>query len=158
MATGVIVPIINQAFDGLTKIIGEFHISPEEKQQAAQALAAAQAQAQQSAVDYDVKMNDIAGQNIRSDAATGDKYTQRARPNFMYVVELILAFNYIVIPLVQACTGKALAPMVLPADLLTLFGVCVTGYVFNRTAEKVAAMPGDSQVSILGLTKISNKS
>jgi len=50
-----------------------------------------------------------------------------------------------------------LAPFVLPTDLLTLFGVCVTGYVFARTADKTAALPGDSKVSILGMT-VGNKS
>jgi|SRR5579871_1062042 len=159
MATNLIVPILSQAFDGLTKIIGEFHMSPEEKAAAQQAIADAQQKAQQAAVDYDVQMNTIAGENIRADDATGDKFTQHARPWFMYIVEMVLAFNYIVIPLVQAVRGRALAPMTLPADLLTLFGVCVTGYVFNRTAEKVAAMPGDSQIKLpFGLGSIGNKS
>jgi Holin of 3TMs, for gene-transfer release len=159
MASSLIVPVIGQAFDGLTKIIGEFHMSPEEKAKAQQAIVDAQQKAQQAAVDYDVQLNTIAGQNIRADDATGDKFTQHARPWFMYIVELVLAFNYIVIPLVQAVLGKPLAPMTLPADLLTLFGVCVTGYVFNRTAEKVASMPGDSQVRLpFGLGGVSNKS
>jgi len=138
-------------------LIEEFHSSPEQKADQLAKIAAAQAQVEQAANDYNAKLNDIAGQNIRADDATGDKFTQHARPWFMYLVELVMAFNYIVIPTIQAATGKALAPMVLPTDLLTLFGVCITGYVFNRTAEKISALPGDSQINVLGV-KVGNKS
>lgn len=140
-------------------IIEEFHMSPEQKAEQLAKIAAAQQAAQQAANDYDTKMNEIAGQNIRADDATADKYTQRARPSFMYIVEVILGFNYIAIPATQIFMGKALAPVVLPADLLTLFGVCVTGYVCSRTAEKISALSGDSQIKLpFGLGGISNKS
>lgn len=149
---------IGPAFDGISKLIGQFHMSPEEKMAAQQAIADAQAKASQAAQDYDVQLNSIAGQNIRADAASGDKFTQRARPWFMYIIEAILAFNYIVIPGAQLVTGKVLSPVNLPADLLTLFGVCVTGYVMNRTAEKIAAIPGESNVNLLGVIRAGNKS
>jgi hypothetical protein len=107
--------------------------------------------------DLEAKLNETAGQNIRADAASGDKFTERARPTFMYIVEAILAFNFIVIPLIQMLSGKAVAPFNLPADLLTLFGVCVTGYVMSRSVDKALALPGDSQVNVLGV-KLGNKS
>ena len=59
---------------------------------------------------------------------------------------------------VLLAAGRVMAPMILPADLLTLFGFCVTGYVMNRTAEKVAAMPGESNVNLLGVIRAGNKS
>jgi hypothetical protein len=67
----------------------------------------------------------------------GDKFTERARPSFMYVVIFILCFNYVGLPIFQVF-GSKVAPLELPPDLLTLFGVCVSGYVFNRSAEKIA--------------------
>jgi hypothetical protein len=73
----------------------------------------------------------------------------------MYIVEFILGFNYILIPLAQMF-GSKVVPLVLPPDLLVLFGTCVTGYVFARTVEKNQSLPGDSQISVLGL-KIGNK-
>lgn len=149
--------IVSPLVSSVSKIIDQFHMSPEEKAQAQLAIQQAAQQAQQQAADYDVKLNDIAGQNIRADAQSEDKFTQRARPWFMYIIEWVLAFNYIVIPGYQMVTGKPLAPVTLPADLLTLFGVCVTGYVFNRTAEKISSMPGDSQVNMMGVIKASNK-
>lgn len=148
--------LIKPVFDNVTALIQEFHMSPEDKAKAQQAIADAAAKAQQAAVDYDVQLNNIAGQNIRSETGSNDKFTSRARPLFMYIVEAILGFNYIIIPLTKIFGGKV-DPTVLPGDLLTLFGICVTGYVVNRTVENVAAMPGDSQISFLGM-KVGNKS
>ena len=85
-----------------------------------------------------------------------DSFTARARPAFCYVIVAILAFNYIGLPALQVC-GSHVAPLVLPPDLLTLFGVLMSAYGLSRTAEKVAALPGDSSISVLGV-KVSNKS
>lgn len=148
--------LVKPALDSVTALIGQFHMSPEEKVQAQQAIADASQKAEQASRDYEVQLNTIASQNIRADATNGDKYTERARPTFMYVIIAVFAFNYIGLPIAQIF-GSKIGPIVLPADLLTLFGVCVTGYVFSRTAEKVSAMPGDSQVSVLGM-KVGNKS
>jgi hypothetical protein len=149
--------LISPLLTSAQALISEFHLSPEDKVKAEQWTADQAQVAQKQANDYEIQLNTIAGQNIRADAASGDKFTQRARPWFMYIIEFILAFNYIAVPAYEMVTGKALVPVALPADLLTLFGVCVTGYVFNRTAEKIAAMPGDSSVNMLGIIRASNK-
>lgn len=148
--------LIKPAIDSVTALIEQFHLSPEDKLKAQQAIADATQKAQLAAQDYDVQLNTIAGQNIRADATSGDKYTERARPTFMYVVIAVLAFNYIGLPIAEIF-GSKVGPIVLPADVLTLFGVCVTGYVFSRTAEKVSALPGESQINVFGM-KIGNKS
>ncbi len=148
--------LITPALTAVTNIIAQFHLSPEDKLKADQAIAEATAQAKQAADEYEVNLNEIAGKNIQADAASGDKFTSRARPSFMYVIIAVFAFNYIGIPLAQIC-GSHVSPIVLPADLLTLFGVCITGYVFARTGEKIAAMPGDSQIN-LPFINVSNKS
>lgn len=137
-------------------IVNKFVPDKNVQEQVRLALEQNQTQIAQMQDDMEIKLNDIAGQNIRADAQSEDKFTQRARPFFMYIVEAILAFNYMGLPIYEMFTGKSLAPIVLPGDLLTLFGVCVTGYVFSRTAEKVAGLPGDSQINILGM-KIGNK-
>jgi hypothetical protein len=149
--------ILSPLLDQATKIISEFHASPEEKQAAIEKMEQLRQQSVDSSRNYEVQLNTIAGQNIRADAESQDRFTQRARPLFMYIIEFILAFNYIGTPIYAMVTGKSLAPVQLPADLLTLFGVCVTGYVFARTAEKVSGMSGDSEINVLGM-KIANKS
>jgi hypothetical protein len=148
--------LIKPALDSVTALVSEFHLSPEDKAKAQQAIADAAAKARQASLDYDVQLNAIAGQNIRADASSGDKFTARARPSFLYVIIAVLGFNYIGLPL-AGLFGAHAQPINLPADLLTLFGVCMTGYSMSRTAEKIAALPGDSQMSVLGI-KIGNKS
>lgn len=137
-------------------IIEKFVPDPQAKAQALQQLQQNQIEVLKIQNDLEQKLNETAGQNIRADATSGDKYTERARPTFMYIVEFILAFNFIGIPLAQMF-GSKMQPINLPGDLLTLFGVCVTGYVFSRTVEKTLSMPGDSQVNVLGV-KLGNKS
>lgn len=148
--------LVKPALDSVNDLISQFHMDPSDKAKAQQAIADASAKAQQAAADYDVQMNAIASSNIRADDATGDKFTSRARPSFMYVIICVFAFNYIGLPLAEIF-GSHVQPITLPADLLTLFGVCVTGYVMSRTAEKVASLTGDSQINVLGI-KVGNKS
>ena len=137
-------------------IISEFHLSPEQAVEAQQKLAAAAQQAQKDANDYDAQLNETAAKNIQAEESSNDKYTERARPTFMYIIEAIFVFNFIFLPIAQIF-GSKVQPIALPGDLLTLFGICITGYVFARSAEKVAAMPGDSQINVLGM-KVGNKS
>lgn len=148
--------LVKPALDSVSTLISQFHLSPEQAAQAQQALRDAEAKAQQTAMDYDAKLNDIAGQNIRAEEQSGDKFTARARPSFMYVIIAVFAFNYIVLPFAEIF-GSKVRPINLPTDLLTLFGVCVSGYAFSRTVEKIASLPGDSQVNVLGV-KVGNKS
>lgn len=148
--------IVKPALDSVTGMIKEFHMSPEDQAKFAQAAADAAAKAQQATLDYDTKLNDIAGQNIRAEQQSGDKFTERARPSFMYLVMAVLAFNYIGIP-VAMIFGSKVQPIALPGELLTLFGFCVGGYAASRTIEKVVSLPGDSQISVMGM-KIGNKS
>lgn len=149
--------LIAPSLKAATDLIGQFHESPDEKAKALQAIQDAADKIRLATMDTDVQLNKIAGDNITAEEKSGDKFTQRARPSFMYVIIAILAFNYMGIPLFQVF-GSKVAPIVLPADLLTLFGICITGYVVSRTAEKVSAMPGDSKVSLAGVITASNKS
>jgi Holin of 3TMs, for gene-transfer release len=159
-AVGLVSSLLSGGISGLADtakgIIEEFHMSPEQKAEQLAKVATAQQAAIDSARNYEIQLNSIAGQNIRADAQSGDKFTERARPTFMYIIEFILAFNYIGLPVAQIF-GSKVPPLVLPADLLVLFGTCVTGYVMARTADKTLSLPGDSQVNVLGV-KLGNKS
>lgn len=148
--------LFKPALDSVNALVNDFHLSPEDKLKAQQALQDAAAKAQQASLDYDAKLNDIAGQNIRADSSSNDKFTERARPSFLYVIIAVLAFNYIGIPLAQIF-GSHTQPITLPTDLLSLFGVGFCGYSVSRTSEKISALPGDSQISILGM-KVGNRS
>lgn len=82
---------------------------------------------------------------IIAEAQSSDPWTSRARPSFLYVVYTLLLWS---IPMgvlsifnpeaAQAFTAGFGAWMkALPPDVLTLFGIVMTGYVAGRSWEKV---------------------
>jgi Holin of 3TMs, for gene-transfer release len=147
--------LIKPTLDGVNALISQFHLSPEQEAQARQALADASQRAQAAAADYDTKMNDIAGQNIRVEEGSNDKFTVRARPAVIWMGSALIAWNYGLVPVVGA--HWHLGPANLPDAFWWAWTTVVTGYVFNRTVEKVCSLPGDSQINVLGM-KIGNKS
>lgn len=152
--------------EGIKDIIGSLHLDPNKQAEITELLENNKAALAEKQLDMEAKAMDImnsevvaASGNIQAEAKSGDKFESRARPMFMYIVEFILCFNFIFVPLVQLCMGKALAPIMLPGDLLTLFGVCVTGYVGARSMEKIMGMDGQSQVTLpFGLGSVQQNS
>jgi hypothetical protein len=142
---------------GISKLIEEFHLSPEQKTQIQAAAAQLEERREEIEAARDQALDDIAGQNIRAETESQDKYTARARPTFLYIIEGILFWNFILLPSMQLATGKPPAPIVLPSDLLWLFGACVLGYTGARSLDKFMALPGESKID-LPLIKMSNQS
>lgn len=138
--------LVKPALDSVTTLIGQFHMSPEEKAQAQQAVADATAKAQTAANDYDTKLNDIAGQNIRTEEGSNDHFTTRARPAVIWMGNLLIFWNYALVPVFGA--GWHLAPAAIPDAFWWTWGTVVTGYVFSRSAEKIAQLPGDSSIKV----------
>ncbi len=123
--------------DSVKGIIGEFHLSAEDKAKFQAAIDENQKEIQLAQIALEAKAQDelareveAASANIRAETASGDKYTSRARPSFLYVMLGILAFNYVAFPLV----GKP--PLVFPDALFWLFGSCMLGYTGARSWEK----------------------
>lgn len=124
-------------------VVGQFHLSPEDKAKMQAAIDANQTQIQLAQIALESKAQDAlareveaASANIRAEAGTGDKYTSRARPSFIYVMLGILVANFVVFPL----TGKT--AIAFPDALFWLFGSCMLGYTGARTWEKVAVGQG----------------
>jgi hypothetical protein len=147
--------LIKPALDSVTTLIGQFHMSPEEKALAQQAVADAAAKAQQAAQDYDTQLNAIAGQNIRAEESSNDKFTVRARPAVVWMGNLLILWNYGIVPVAGA--HWHLSPARIPDAFWWTWGTVVTGYVFSRSAEKIAQLPGDSQINLGGILKVGNK-
>jgi hypothetical protein len=125
---------------GIKGLVDSFHESPEVKAQLQAVIDANQKEIQLAQIAFEAKAQDTlareteaASANIRAEAATGDKYTSRARPSFLYCMLGILAANYVAFPL----AGKT--PIVFPDALFWLFGSCMLGYTGARTWEKYAA-------------------
>lgn len=134
---------IGNVGDLFSKIVGSFKLSPEKaaelealKQANQQKLAELDIQLQQQAADAITKEIEAASANIRAEAQTGDKYTSRARPSFIYVMLAIFLSNYMIFPLV----GRQ--PIAYPEPLFWLFGSCMLGYTGARTWEKIGLAKG----------------
>jgi len=82
---------------------------------------------------------------IISDSQSADPWTSRARPTFLYVVYILLLWS---LPMgiltifkpeaaVAFTAGFQAWLKAIPAEILQLFGVVMTGYVLGRSWEKV---------------------
>ena len=115
-------------------VVGTFKLSPAAQLEFETKLEEHKFELAKVEAELEAKMVDVAGQNIRAETTSSDRFTSRARPTFLYIVEAILAYNYIIAPIFKR------DPVTLPGDLLVLFGVCITGYVAGRSFEKMKGM------------------
>ena len=129
--------------DTFSKIVGTFKLSPEKaaeleslKETHAADLAKLQLQIEAQAQDAITREVEAASANIRAEATNGDKFTSRARPLFLYVCNVILVWNFIVVPTM----GRV--PIQFPDPLFWLFGSVMLGYVGARSWEKISAIKG----------------
>lgn len=82
---------------------------------------------------------------IIAEAQSADPWTSRARPSFLYVVYILLLWSIpmgvlaIFKPDAAAAftSGFKMWLSAIPEEVLTLFGVVMTGYVAGRSWEKV---------------------
>ncbi len=129
--------------DTFSKIVGTFKLSPEKaaeleglKETHAADLAKLQMEMEEKAQEAVTQEIEAAGANIRAEATNGDKYTSRARPTFLYICNLILFWNYLIVPTL----GRT--PVNFPEPLFWLFGSVMLGYVGARSWEKISGMKG----------------
>lgn len=119
-------------------VIGSFKLDPAKKAEMQAAVDANTHEIQMKEAEYQAKLLDvqskeveIASANIQAEEKSGDKYTSRARPSFIYMMLTIMLCNYVVFPSI----GRA--PIVFPDPLFWLFGSCMLGYTGARTWEKI---------------------
>ena len=122
--------------DGVRGLIAEFHLSPEEQAKLQMAAAQLDSQREAMAAARDQALAEIQSANITAESKSEDAYVRRARPTFLYVIILAIAYSLIVAPLVNAFTHHGMVPMEIPGAYLELFGVAFLGYTGARTWEK----------------------
>lgn len=129
--------------DLFQKVVGTFKLSPETaaqlelaKEQHAADLARIQSDLQSKLQDAITAEVNAASANIQAEAKSGDKYTSRARPTFLYICNFILLFNYVIVPIFNK------KPIEFPEPLFWLFGSVMLGYVGARSWEKISGVPG----------------
>ena len=112
-------------------VVGTFKLSPEAKLEFEKQIAENEFRLKQMDAELESKLADTASANIRAEAGSGDKYTSRARPTFLYIVDFILLWNYVISPIFRR------TPLDLPEPLFWLFGSVMLGYTGARTWEKL---------------------
>ena len=124
-------------------VVGSFKLSPQAQlefdakiAEHQYALALKDRELEAKLAEFQAKEIESASANIRAEAGSADSYTSRARPTFLYLIYIILAWNYILIPTVLLFKAQPPAPINLPGDLLTLFGAGYLGYTHYRSADK----------------------
>lgn len=127
-------------------VVGTFKLSPDKK-------AELQATIDENAHEIQMKEYELtvraieaekvaiaeASANIRAEAQSGDKFVSRARPTFLYLFYIILAFNFIVLPIAQIIGGTSvtdLKPIEFPDILWEVFIAGYLGYVGAREFGK----------------------
>ena len=154
--------ILAQLFSGqlgdlIKGIISEFHMDPEKKAQYEAQLAQIQQQAIIGDQQLEAKLSETAGENIRAEESSGDKYTVRARPTVLYVVLAILVFNLVIVKILSYAYNRTFVQIDLPDPLLWLFGSIILGYTGARSWDKFIQAPGESTLQVPGI-KIGNTS
>lgn len=125
--------------DLVKKVVGTFHLDPTVKAQLDAAIEQNKFELAKLDADMESKLADIQGQNIRADAQSGDKFTSRARPAFLWMMTIGIGVAIIIFPIVNLIrSGQALV-LVIPDGYLQLFGVGFLGYTGARSADKYFA-------------------
>jgi hypothetical protein len=121
------------------ELIDQFHMSPEQTAQIKQAAA------QLSEAARDEALAGLQSKNITAETTSEDPYVRRARPTFLYVMILGIAFSIIVFPILNLVTHRGLQMVDIPEGYLDLFGVSFLGYTGARTWEKTRGTTDDIQ-------------
>ena len=127
-------------------VVGSFKLSPEKQaelrqvvDQNAHEIQMKEYELQVRTMDAESKAIEAASANIRAEAQSGDKWTSRARPTFLYLFYVILAFNFILVPIAQMIQGISFAqlrPIEFPVILWEVFVAGYLGYTGVRSWEK----------------------
>jgi hypothetical protein len=139
------------AIVGLGKdLIDKFVPDPAAKAQASAHLLDVQAQLQTAQIDQQNKIIAATSANLQS-----DHYMGQVRATFCYVIISLIAWNYAI------CRFFHQPTLEIPATIFGMFTVIILGFVGIpagvEMVKQVMGMPGDSQVSVLGI-KLGNKS
>jgi len=129
----------------ISALIDQFHMSPDQKAQLG--LQEEQLEAQRETIEaaQQEALAEIQSKNITAETQSEDPYVRRARPTFLYVMIVGIAFSIIIFPILNLLTHKGLQMVEIPEAYLELFGVSFLGYTGARTWEKTRGTTQDIQ-------------
>jgi Holin of 3TMs, for gene-transfer release len=127
----------------IADLIDQFHLSPEQKAQMQQAAQQLEVKRDEIEAARDEALAEIQSRNITAETTSEDPYVRRARPTFLYVMILGIAFSIIIFPILNLFAHKGLLMVPIPDAYLQLFGVSFLGYTGARTWEKTRGTTSD---------------
>lgn len=116
--------------DVASGLIGKFVTDPTEKLKAQEAVLTAQTELSMKAMELQAALTDAQSKIIVAEAQSTSWLARNWRPLLMLTFTFIVAWNYIVVPIVGATAA------VIPPDMWTLMKIGVGGYIVGRSAEK----------------------
>lgn len=124
-------------------LIDQFHLSPEQKAQMQQAAQELEEKRDEIEAARDEALAEIQSKNITAETTSEDAYVRRARPTFLYVMIVGVAFSIIIFPILNLVAHKGLVMVPIPDAYLQLFGISFLGYTGARTWEKTRGTTDD---------------
>lgn len=117
-------------------LVDDLTLSGEEKLAAKQKLMELQQAFQLRAMELHQEFARTQADVIKSEATSQSWLARNWRPILMLVFTFIIAWNFIVVPILSTYTK--LPPSEIPPDMWDLLKLGIGGYVGGRTIEKVA--------------------
>lgn len=116
--------------DVASSIVSKFVTDPTEKLKAQEQVLAAQTALSSKAMDLQAQLTDAQAKVITAEITSQSWLARNWRPILMLTFTFIVAWNYIIVPIVGATAA------VIPPDMWTLMKIGVGGYIVGRSAEK----------------------
>ncbi|SRR6266550_5403 len=117
--------------DLANSIIGKFVADPNEKLQLQQKVLDAATELSVKSMDLQAQLTDAQSKVITAEITSQSWLARNWRPILMLTFTFIVAWNYIIVPIVGATAA------VIPPDMWTLMKIGVGGYIVGRSAENV---------------------
>lgn len=119
-----------------TTILDKIFPNKEEAEKAKIKLLELQTQGQLQTIEADLKAMQARSDVLKVEMS-GNNVQRNWRPTLMYLFMLILLNNFIVYPYLKIFWPGA-PHLAVPAQMWTLIEICVGGYIFGRTGEKIS--------------------
>lgn len=123
---------------GVSKIIGQLKLDPQEKLKADLELHVLALNAEKDIRESQFKLEELATKDlanlreqIKIELQSEDAYVRRARPSWLYMLLGIYGANYLLVPLVAMF--RFVEPFPIPNEVHMLTGASFLGYSFMRS-------------------------
>lgn len=132
---GILTGPVKNVFDGVAGILDKVVTTDKEKLDAKGKLLDIERLFQTALMAADAEFAKSQADVIKTEAQSESWLAANWRPILMLTFTFIIAWNYIIFPIVSAFTHR-IVPVVIPPDMWDLLKLGVTGYITGRSVEK----------------------